>query len=98
MPHVVACTPMSHEMVLSVATSVWLHNFPELSLLPLVSFHCLLRAAEARHLRWCDVQTLDGSLSTRYEQVCKHRSTQRVQNGRSCSPGTCLWNVLELVR
>ena len=58
-------TPMSHEIVLSMATSAWLHNFPELSLPPLLSFHCLLRPAEARHLRWCDVQTFDGSLVTK---------------------------------
>ena len=29
-----------------------------------------MRAAEAKHLRWCDVQTFDGPLSTRYEIVC----------------------------
>ena len=30
---------------------------------------CLLRPAEARQLRWRDVQIFDGSLSTRYEKV-----------------------------
>ena len=34
-----------------------------LSLLTLFSFHCLLRPAEARQLRWCDVKIFDGSLS-----------------------------------
>ena len=50
-------TPMSHEIVMSLATSAWLHNFPALSLLTLLSFHCLLRLAETRHFRWCEVQT-----------------------------------------
>ena len=56
-----------HEIVLNVATSAWLHYVPE-TLLALVSFHCLLRAAETKHLRWCDVQTFDVSLPTRYEK------------------------------
>ena len=58
-----------HEIVLCVATSAWLHNVPGLSRLTLFSFHCVLRAAEAKHLRRCDAPTLDGSLSTRYEKV-----------------------------
>ena len=40
-------TPVSHEIVLRAAISAWLHNVPELSLLTLLSFHCLLRPAEA---------------------------------------------------
>ena len=55
--------PVSHEIVLSVAASAWLHNVPELSLSTLLSFHSLLRPAEARQLRWCDVETFDRSLS-----------------------------------
>ena len=35
----------------------------------LLSFHCLLRPAETRHLRRCDVQTFDGSPWTRYLKV-----------------------------
>ena len=62
-------TPVSHEIVLSVATFAWLHCVPELSLLTLLSFHCLLRPAETRQLRWCDVKNVKGSLSTRYEKV-----------------------------
>ena len=62
-------TPVSREIVLSVTTSAWLHDVPELALLTLLSFHCLLRPAEARQLRWCDVKIVDGSLSTRYEKV-----------------------------
>ena len=49
--------------------SAWLHNVPELSLLTLLSFHCLLRPVEARQLRWCNVKIVDGSLSTRYENI-----------------------------
>ena len=60
---------VSHEIVLSVAVSACLQNVQELSLLALLSFHCLLRPAEARQLRWCDVQIFDGSLSTRHEKV-----------------------------
>ena len=62
-------TPVCLEIVLSVATSAWLLNVAELSPLTLRSFHCLLRPAEARPLRWCDVKNVDGSLSTRYEKV-----------------------------
>ena len=38
--------PVSHDIVLAVATSAWLHNVPELSILTLISFHCLLRRHE----------------------------------------------------
>ena len=44
-------------------------HVPELSLLTLLSFHCLLRPAEARQLRWCGVKMFDGSLSKRYEKI-----------------------------
>ena len=43
-------TPVSHEIVLSIAMSLWLYNG-------------LSRPAEARQLPWCDVETFDGSLS-----------------------------------
>ena len=41
------------EIVLSLAT-VWLHYVPQLPFVTLVSFHCLVRAAESKHLRWCE--------------------------------------------
>ena len=47
-----------HEIVSTVATA----------LLTLLSFHCLLRAIESMHIRWCDVQIIDKPLSTRYEK------------------------------
>ena len=73
-------TPVSLEIVLSVATSAWLLNVAELSPLTLRSFHCLLRPAEARPLRWCDVKNVDGSLSTRYGKSQWYRQHQRTEN------------------
>ena len=35
----------------------------------LLSFHYLLIPAEERQLPWCDVETCDGSVSTRHEQI-----------------------------
>ena len=49
--------PICRKIVLSVATSGSLHDVPELFLFTLISFHCLLRPAEARQLRSCDVET-----------------------------------------
>ena len=60
---------IQYEVVLSVVVSAWLQNAPELSILTLLSFHCLLHPAKARHLRWCDVQTLDGFLSAWCDQI-----------------------------
>ena len=54
---------MPHEILLSVTTSGWHHNVTELSLLAFRSCHCLVRPTEARHLRWCEVQTSDGPLA-----------------------------------
>ena len=51
--------PVSHDIKLSVEVSAWLQNFPELLLLTHLSFQCLLRPAEARQLRWCDVNFLN---------------------------------------
>ena len=59
-------TPLSHEIVLSTTTSAWLRKCPRTFLLP---FHCLLCPVEARHLPYCDVETCEGSLSTRHEKV-----------------------------
>ena len=50
-------------------TSAWPHNVSELPFSTLVSFHCLLHAAEAARLRWCDVQLLDVFMAARYEKV-----------------------------
>ena len=47
--------PVPHEIALSVAVSAWLHKVPELSFLKLLSFHCLLRPAEAGQLRCWDL-------------------------------------------
>ena len=52
-----------------MATSTWLHHLLEVPLLTLVSFHCLLRATEAKHLRWWDVQILDVPMPARCEKV-----------------------------
>ena len=97
-PHVVACpcnlvprhlgefrTPVSHEFVLSVATSACHHNVPALSLR--LSFQCV-RPAEARQLRWCDVKTFSGSLSTRFEGVHGIVNITEPKNGRPRSSAT----------
>ena len=67
------------DIALSVATSAWVHCVSQLSLLTLASFHCQLRVAEAEHLGWCDVQTFDGSLSTRYEEVSGIVNIRRIE-------------------
>ena len=90
-------TPVSHEIVLSAAMFAWLHNVPELSLLTLLSFHCLFRPAEARQLRWCDVKIVDGSLSTRYEKFmtsCTSENPKRAEWQAVQLSNTCFWNVL----
>ena len=53
-----------HGIVLSVMTSNWLH--------------CLLRAAENKHLRWHDVQHFHEPLSTRYDKSLGHHSTSEI--------------------
>ena len=88
---------MSHEIVLSVALSSRLHNVPELSLLTHFSFHCLLRPAEARQHRWCDVTKVDGSLSRRYEKVygiVNIREPKRAEWQVMLLSNTCFWNVI----
>ena len=42
---------------------------PRSPFLTLVSFRCLLFGAGPKHLQWCDVQTFDVSMSTRFEKV-----------------------------
>ena len=66
-------TPVSHEIALSVATSAWLHDVPE-----------LVPPAEARQLRWCDVETVVGPPSTRDEKVygIVIIRTKKAQNGQ----------------
>ena len=44
----------------------WLAGWHELALLTLVSFHCLLRPAEARNLRWEDLHCFDEQQRARY--------------------------------
>ena len=78
-----------HQIELSVTTSAWLHNGGKRSLVPLVSFHGLLRAAEAKHLRWCDEQTLNVSVSTRYEQISGIVNISKMAS-LSCSYGACI--------
>ena len=84
-----------HEIVLSAAVSAWLQNVPELSLLTLVSFHCLLRPAEARQLRWCDVEILVNTLRKIWHRP--HQRTQNAQDDRSCNSATrafgMSWNL-----
>ena len=69
---------------------------PVLSLLTLHSFHCLLCLTEARQLRWCDVQTFDGSLSTRNGTVSGSSTSTEWQVLQPSS--RYFWNVLESVR
>ena len=88
-------TPVCHEIVSSVATSAWLHDVPILSYLTLLSFRCLLRPAEARQLRWCDVETVGGSLSARYEKVygivnIREPKTRRMATARAFGMS---WNL-----
>ena len=98
-PHVVACaskwvprlprpsfrTPVSHEIVLSVAV---------------FAFHRLLRLAEARQLRWCDVEIVDRSVNTLRKSLWyrPHQRTQKAQDDRFmlCN-STYFLSVLESV-
>ena len=64
-------TPMSHEIVLSMATSAWL-QCPRTFLL---SFHCSLLPAEARRLPWCDIQTYWITVNT-LRKSSWHRDTE----------------------
>ena len=75
---------VSQEIVLSVTTSGWFYNVLELFLLILPSFHCLLRPVDVRQSRWSDVQTFDGSLSTRYGKICMISSTSENQKRVEC--------------
>ena len=64
-------------IALSVTTSHWLL--------------CLSRAADSKHLRWCDVPIIDKPLSTRYEEVSDiiHTNDMVMQRGN-----TCFWDGL----
>ena len=59
-------TPMSHKIVLSIATSSWLHNVPELS--PFCFIVCYIQPKPGS-FHGATGETFDGSLSTRYEQI-----------------------------
>ena len=77
-------TPVSHEIVLSVAVSAWLQNVPELPLLSPLSFHCPLSPAEARQLRWCVVKN----------DRRPNQRTQNAQDDRTLRNSTYFLNVL----
>ena len=86
-------TPVSHEIVLSMATSAWLHNVPE----PFVSlFAASGRRQAASMVRrgnfwWITVNTLGESLWHR-----QHQRSQNARNGRSCNSTTrASWTDLE---
>ena len=87
---------MSQDIVLSVATSAWLHCLELPFSLILVSFHCLLRAAEAKHLRWCGVQSF---VMYPCQRVAKNlaSSTSAVWQVMQLS-NACFDIVLKLVR
>ena len=62
-------TPVPHSVALAVAVTSWLLGWPVPSLLTLLSFHCLLRPAEARSLRWCDLHCFTEDEQCRYPGV-----------------------------
>ena len=62
-------TPVPHSVALAVAVTSWLLAWPVLSFLTLLSFHCLLRPAEARSLRWCDLHCFTEDEQCRYPGV-----------------------------
>ena len=62
-------TPVPHSVALAVAVTSWLLGWPVLSFLTLLSFHCLLRPAEARSLRWCDLHCFTEDENCRYPGV-----------------------------
>ena len=67
------------------ATSAWLHDVPELSFLALLSFHCLLRPEEDRHLITCQKSLWN----------CQHQRAQKREDWQASN--TCFWNVQESV-
>ena len=62
-------TPVPHSVALAVAVTSWLLGWPVLSFLTLLSFHCLLRPADARCLRWCDLHCFTEDETCRYPGV-----------------------------
>ena len=58
--------PVPLNVALAIAVASWLAGWHELALLTLVSFHCLLRPAEARNLRWEDLHCFDEQQRARY--------------------------------
>ena len=69
--------PSSMPLVVVLNTSAWLL--------------CLSRAAESKHLKWCDVPVLDKSLSTHYEKKSRtvplaRTSERRYGPGRDAAP------------
>ena len=55
----------------------------------------MLRPAEARQLRWCDVRNVDGSLSTRYEKVCGMVHIRETKTRRRTGHATQQHELLE---
>ena len=86
-------TPVSHEIVWSVATSAWVHNVPRTFLL---SFHCLLRPAEARQLPWWKLlmdhcrHVTNKFMESLTSEIPKRAGWQVMQPSN-----TCFWTVLE---
>ena len=59
-------TPVPHDVVLAVAVASWLAGWRGLALLTLLSFHCLLRPAEARKVRWADIHISSAEQQARH--------------------------------
>ena len=87
-------TPVSHEIVSSVATSAWVHHVPRTFLL---SFHCLLRPAEARQLPWWKLlmdhcrHVTNKFMESLTSEIPKRAGWQVMQPSN-----TCFWTVLTI--
>ena len=58
--------PVSFRTVLAMAITLWLHHSPDLALIVLIGWHCLLRPSEYRALRWTDVLIYAPDEAARY--------------------------------
>ena len=59
-------TPVPHDVALAVTVTSWLAGWRELALLTLLKFHCLLRSAEARNVRWTEIHCFSADQQARY--------------------------------